>query len=84
MVKHRLTITINLHMLGSRLQSMNRPYIHLHELAGMLSTTPQTAGKVASMLVKLGYLEKWSRSVYRIKRNNMLVEKQAPVTTHYY
>ncbi len=66
--KLSISITINLHWLGTRLQRMNRPYIHLHELADMLSTSPQTAGKVASMLVKLGYLERWSKSVYRIKR----------------
>ncbi len=69
-----MTITIDLHLLGYKLSSSGRAFIRVHELAFELGVSPRTAGRILSKLAELGYLIKWSKGLYLIKRRIYYVE----------
>jgi len=67
--KHHVIVTIDLHKLGRRLIDSDRVFIRVHELSYELGISINAAGRVLSALEKLGYLIKWSRGLYIIKKN---------------
>ncbi|WFO75492.1 hypothetical protein J4526_00920 [Desulfurococcaceae archaeon MEX13E-LK6-19] len=67
MEKHVLTVTIDLNALAHRLIGSKKQYIRPQELAYELSISVRSAGKLLSRLAKMGYVEKWSKNLYRIK-----------------
>ncbi len=67
--KDHVIVTIDLHKLGRRLIDSDRVFIRVHELSYELGISINAAGRVLSALEKLGYLIKWSRGLYIIKKN---------------
>jgi len=67
--KDHVIVTIDLHKLGRRLIDSDRVFIRVHELSYELGISINAAGRILSALEKLGYLIKWSRGLYIIKKN---------------
>ncbi|RLG84224.1 MAG: hypothetical protein DRO40_01835 [Thermoprotei archaeon] len=70
--KDHITVTIDLHKLGKRLVDSDRVFIRVHELSLELGISISAAGKVLSALEKLGYLVKWSKGLYIVRRKSLL------------
>jgi len=66
MVKHTISVTIDLRLLAMRLRESGKKFVRVHEIAYELGVSPKTAGKVLTSLAKLGYVVKWSDGVYMI------------------
>ncbi len=62
-------MTIYLHRLGRKLVNSGKLFIRVHELSYELGISLNAAGRILSKLEKMGYLIKWSRGLYIVKRN---------------
>jgi len=70
--KDHVIVTIDLHKLGRRLIDSDRVFIRVHELSYELGISINAAGRILSALEKLGYLIKWSRGLYIVRRRTLL------------
>jgi len=70
--KDHVIVTIDLHKLGRRLIDSDRTFIRVHELSYELGISINAAGRILSTLEKLGYLIKWSRGLYIVRRRTLL------------
>jgi len=64
--KTTLSVKINLRLLGRRFIETGKTFIKISDLVYELGVSPQTAGKILSALAKLGYVTRWSDSVYKV------------------
>lgn len=70
--KEYVSVTIDLHKLGRRLIDSNRLFIRVYELSYELGISSNAAGRILSALEKMGYLVKWSKGLYVIKRRDLI------------
>lgn len=70
--KEYVSVTIDLHKLGRRLIDSNRLFIRVYELSYELGISSNAAGRILSALEKMGYLIKWSKGLYIIKRKELI------------
>ncbi len=63
----RKRVTIDL-MVIAALITKNSLYITPKKLSQQLGVSPRTAGKILAALEREGYVEKWSRKTYKVKR----------------
>ncbi len=66
-----ITIKIDLDLLGRRLILSGKRFISIHEISYELGITPQAAGKLLSSLSRLGYVVKWSKGVYMVRKSGL-------------
>ncbi len=66
MARYTVNVTIDLRLLAIKLRESGKRFVKVHEIAYDLAVSPRTAGKILNSMARLGYLIKWSDSVYMI------------------
>ena len=70
-----MVLKIDLDSYGRKLQRSSRRFISVQDVVEELGVTPQAAGKLLSALARLGYLIKWSKTVYMVNKNRGFYEE---------
>ncbi len=66
MPRYTVNVTIDLRLLAIKLRESGKRFVKVHEIAYDLAVSPRTAGKILNSMARLGYLIKWSDSVYMV------------------
>ncbi len=70
-----MSVKIDLKKLYLKLVFNHKRFIRLHEIARDLCVTPRTAGKILSMMARLGYVERWTADMYLVRSLDELSSK---------
>jgi len=66
LARYTVNVTIDLRLLAIKLRESGKRFVKVHEIAYDLAVSPRTAGKILNSMARLGYLIKWSDSVYMV------------------
>ncbi len=67
-LREKVKISVDLERLSLSLSLSGKRYISVRNMAELLGTSTKSAGKILSKLEARGYVERYSRRTYRLRR----------------
>jgi len=75
-------VKIGVAVVAALIRGSGKNYITVKEVSGLLGVSTRTAGRILAILEKEGYVERYSRTAYRVVHESRLNAHRASLAAH--